>query len=53
MSYTSEEGKVVSAAYKAKAEFEHGTADIDFKVIQHDGEWQVLTFYVNVPLDAK
>lgn len=53
MSYTSENGKVISAAYKASAEFEHGTANIDFKVIQHGGDWQVLTFYVNVPLGAK
>jgi hypothetical protein len=50
MSYTTQYGKVISANYKADAEFERGKAEIEFKLIQHDGEWQVLGFHVNLPL---
>ena len=48
--YTTQNGKVVSAAYVAKAKFEHGEADVSVKLIQLSGQWQFLSFYVNSPI---
>jgi predicted PurR-regulated permease PerM len=52
-SYTSKDGKVISANYVAKADFAKGEAEINIKLIQHNGSWQVLSFYVNSPLFLK
>lgn len=47
MSVTTQQGKVISASYLCKAEFETGPAEIQLALIQHDGEWQILGFHVN------
>lgn len=52
-SYTSQDGKVISASYVAKADFAKGEAEINLKLIQHNGSWQVLSFYVNSPIFLK
>lgn len=51
--YTSKDGKVISANYVAKADFVKGQAEINIKLIQHNGNWQILSFYVNSPLFLK
>ena len=50
VSLTTQYGKVVSANYIAKAKFENGDAEINVRVIQNDGKWQLLNFYVNSPI---
>lgn len=50
VSYTTGSGKVVTAAYTGKAEFENGKARITVRLIQHAGQWQLLFFNVNSPL---
>ena len=42
-------GQVVSARYTAKTSFENGPALIDVGLIEHEGQWQILRFYVNSP----
>jgi hypothetical protein len=42
--------KAVSASYTESAEFEHGHADVSIRLIQIDGQWHFLTFYVNSPI---
>ena len=49
MSATSQDGKVISAQYVAKATFEKGPATIKLGLIKHDGQWQVLSFHVDSP----
>lgn len=43
-------GKVITAAYTESAEFENGHADFTIRLIQIDGQWRFLTFYVNSPI---
>ncbi len=43
-------GKVVSAAYTESGEFENGHADFNIRLIQIDGEWRFLTFFVTSPI---
>ena len=50
VSLTTQYGKVVSATYVAKAKFENGDAEINVRVIQNNGQWQLLNFYVNSPI---
>jgi len=40
-------GKVVTAAYMARASFGKGDAEIKISIIQHDKKWQLLEFRVN------
>ena len=47
ISVTSKNGKVTSAAYVAKADFEKGPAEIQVTLIKHDAKWQILGFRVN------
>lgn len=42
-------GQVVSARYTAKTTFENGPAWVDVGLIEHEGQWQILRFYVNSP----
>ena len=42
-------GREVTAAYKANATFQNGKAEIDVRLIQIDGAWRILRFYVNSP----
>ncbi len=43
-------GKVISAAYSESGEFENGRADFSIRLIQVDGQWRFLSFYVNSPI---
>lgn len=43
-------GKVVSASYTETGEFENGRADFNIRLIQIDGQWRFLGFYVNSPI---
>jgi hypothetical protein len=47
ISFTSEHGKVVSAAYVGSTEFEAGPAEIQLSLIKHGDQWQILGFRVN------
>jgi hypothetical protein len=43
-------GKMVSATYIESAEFENGHADINIRLVQVDGQWRFLGFFVNSPI---
>jgi len=47
MSVTTAHGKVISAAYVAKADFETGPAEIKLSLIKHGDQWQILGIHVN------
>jgi len=47
MSVTAAKGKVISASYVGKAEFETGPGEILLTLIEHDGQWQVYGFRVH------
>ena len=50
IAYTNSTGKVISAAYTETAKFDNGNADISIRLVQVDGQWQLLLFNVNSPL---
>ncbi len=50
MSYTTQAGNQTTASYVIPVEFQHGKAEIKVKLIQHDGQWQILGFHVDEPL---
>lgn len=50
ISYTTREGKVITAAYTAKAKFDEGDAQISIRLIQTPAGWQLLSFHVNSPI---
>ena len=37
----------MSARYTAKTTFENGPAAVNVGLIEHEGQWQILSFYVN------
>ena len=43
-------GKRISAYCDARAEFEHGKAEIVLLLVQHDGAWQIAGLHVNPQL---
>ncbi|HEY6873033.1 MAG TPA: hypothetical protein VI298_09950 [Geobacteraceae bacterium] len=47
ISVTSKHGKVTTAAYVAKADFENGPAEIQVTLIKHADKWQILGFRIN------
>jgi len=47
MSVTTQNGKVISAAYIAKADFESGPAEIRLSLIKHGSQWQLLGLNIN------
>jgi hypothetical protein len=47
VSVTTQHGKVISANYVAKAEFDAGPAEINVALIKHGDNWQVLGFNVS------
>lgn len=51
--YTTAHGKVITAYYVGNATFENGKAEIRIKLIQTDGVWQILSFYVDSPTFLK
>ena len=50
VSYTTDNGKVITASYMATGKFEHGEAKISMRLIQTSGQWQFLLLNVNSPL---
>jgi hypothetical protein len=50
ISVKNDTGKVVSASYTETGEFENGHADFNIRLIQIDGQWRFLGFYVNSPI---
>lgn len=50
VSVTTQNGKVITASYLAKAKFQNGEAQIAIRLIQLSGQWQLLLFNVNSPL---
>lgn len=50
ISYTTQDGKVVTAAYTAKATFAQGDARIAIRLIQTPAGWQILFFHVDSPI---
>lgn len=51
--YNPKDGKVISASYVANASFAKGSAEINIRLIQHQGSWQILSFRVNSPVFLK
>jgi hypothetical protein len=51
VSYTTQNGKVTTAAYVATAKFKNGEGRISARLIQSPaGQWQLLLFHVDAPL---
>lgn len=50
ISLTTQAGKLVTASYVANAKFEKGPGQITIRLIQIDGQWQILLFHVNSPI---
>ena len=46
MSFTSNNGKMITASYLANATFQYGKIDIRINLIQNNGEWMILGFHV-------
>ncbi len=54
ISVTTQNGKVITAAYMCAAKFENGEAKIAVRLIQSpSGQWQFLLFNVNSPIFLK
>lgn len=50
-SFTTQNGKVITASYTATATFENGEAQVAVRLIQSpSGQWQFLFFHVNSPI---
>ena len=49
MSATTQNGKVISAQYTAKAAFEKGDATVKLGLIKHGDQWQIAGFHVDSP----
>ena len=47
--FVSPQGKTISAAYVANARFEKGPATISIRLLQKDGAWLIVYFYVSSP----
>jgi len=47
MSYTTKDGKIITASYTANATFQNGKIDVQIKLIQINGEWLFLGFHVS------
>jgi len=45
--------EIVTAEYTASASFQNGTAEIQVKLIQKNGQWQILKFTVDSPIFYK
>ena len=50
ISLTMQAGKVITASYIANASFDKGPAQVTVRLIQNDGQWQILQIYVNSPI---
>jgi hypothetical protein len=43
-------GKTITASYRETGEFENGHADFNIRLVQIEGQWYFLGFYVNSPI---
>ena len=50
VSYTTQNGKVVTASYVGNGMFENGEAHIQIRLILLSGQWQILSFHADSPL---
>jgi hypothetical protein len=50
MSYTTQNGNQTTATYHIQSVFKNGEANLEIKLIQHDGQWQILGFHVSEAL---
>ena len=50
VTWTTQDGKLTTAAYVANATFQNGKAEIRIKLIQNNGVWQYLGFHVEMGL---
>jgi hypothetical protein len=48
INFTTTAGKIITASYIAKATYQYGKAEIQIKLIQHAGAWQILGFHVDL-----
>lgn len=48
VSFTTQNGRVVTASYLAKATFQYGKAEIQIKLIQSQDSWEILGFHVEM-----
>ena len=46
-------GKMVTANYSVKARFQNGLAEINIRLIQYKGAWEILGFQIESPLFLK
>jgi hypothetical protein len=53
MSLLLNEGKITTARYKSQMRFEKGPAEVSVGLIEHDGQWQILSVTFNSPLLLK
>jgi hypothetical protein len=47
LSFTSQNGKSITAAYTAKATFDTGPATIKVTLVKHGDRWQILGFHID------
>ena len=47
VSLSTQHGKIITAEYVAKAEFDNGSATITVKLIKHANNWQILGFNID------
>lgn len=50
LSFHINKGKVVTARYTLKATFDKGAAVVNVGLIEHDGQWHLISFHVNSPV---
>ena len=50
ISYTTQNGKVVTASYIGKGIFENGEAQISIRLILSSGQWQIMLININSPI---
>ncbi|WP_043356465.1 hypothetical protein [Cupriavidus basilensis] len=50
ISVTSQQGKVITAAYTGRGDFERGPAEINITLIKRGDRWQILGFRINSKL---
>jgi hypothetical protein len=47
ISFTPRSGKVITAKYEATARCEHGDVAVNITLVQENGRWRILGFFVN------
>jgi hypothetical protein len=52
ISFTTQDGRVVTADYTAHAAFSKGSALIKIRLMEHGGRWEIINFQVESPVSA-